>query len=74
MSIIVTQSLSWEIESNAFLKSTKHIYAKPKFSKSGVLDRFAEGSALIRLPALREAQERRAYVLLMFYFFKLYFE
>jgi len=25
MSIIVTQSLSWEIESNAFLKSTKHI-------------------------------------------------
>jgi len=43
-------------------------YAKPKFSKSGVLDRFAEGSALIRPPALREAQERRAYVLLMFYF------
>jgi len=26
MSIIVTQSLSWEIESNAFFKSTKHIY------------------------------------------------
>ena len=25
MSIIVTQSLLWEIESNAFLKSTKHI-------------------------------------------------
>ena len=25
MSIIVTHSLSWEIESNAFLKSTKHI-------------------------------------------------
>jgi len=24
MSIIITQSLSWEIESNAFLKSTKH--------------------------------------------------
>jgi len=25
MSIIVTRSLSWEIESNAFLKYTKHI-------------------------------------------------
>jgi len=25
MSIIVTQSLSWEIELNAFLKYTKHI-------------------------------------------------
>jgi len=30
MSIIVTQSLSWEIESNAFLKSTKHIQRDAK--------------------------------------------
>ena len=34
MSIIVTQSLSWEIELNAFLKSTRHIQSGCWFSRA----------------------------------------
>ena len=38
MSIIVTQSLSWEIESNAFLKSTKLVLACLEHQYSEIRD------------------------------------